>query len=581
MSQQQEQQAQTEKKTVAGVSFTGTASGKLDESEIPSDSYKSHYMYPADTKSESSYPVVDASGDLRKGNVISAWKLGCRGRCDNAEKHDRRLKKLSSQFESDPLADKTRESERFERSVEFKATDSDEQIATGAVLVPDELDHQFDYFRGDTIRDLAENYEERFESGDVYGGVMHSVFPDGAIDLVENRVLEEAETIGGEEYPPDTWVQSYKFTDDELWGLVEDGILGGNSIGGTAKGVVTVPIPEDVRVPEAVADGVPDDRDVSYLPGRKITEGRVLEVSAVDMPAVPRATHAEHKASGMHKGHPALTDSIVQARLYLEHRGHDPEDAKRLAEYLQSEKSREPSGWLERAKRFFTSGDGGGDDFDAVAMQQKTDHFEKGATLSEENVRRGMAIHDIALDLLETEIDTGRQSFATDDSFEFGGVAYVPAADTGDSGDGAGSLFSASKARASNGDEPAESGRGADADLTELMNSDEFEDVLKDIQTTQDELNERMDTLESDDDDPEADEKSDPDADSETEPDRVDELAGQVEELAEATKQTNELVTRMADARGVSQQADVSATENEKNGEGGDDPLDDFAKLLS
>jgi len=88
-------------KQVAGVEFEGTATGKLDEAELPTEGFESHYLYPGETKSESSYPVVDADGNLRKGNVESAWQLGARGDID-AEEHDRKLKQLAQEFESVP-----------------------------------------------------------------------------------------------------------------------------------------------------------------------------------------------------------------------------------------------------------------------------------------------------------------------------------------------------------------------------------------------------------------------------------------------------------------------------------------------
>jgi hypothetical protein len=89
-------------KEVAGVSFEDTDEGELDESEIPNDDYESHYLYPADTKSESSYPVVDADGVLRKGNVDAAHQLGCRGRCDSDDRHDERLMALAGEFDTPP-----------------------------------------------------------------------------------------------------------------------------------------------------------------------------------------------------------------------------------------------------------------------------------------------------------------------------------------------------------------------------------------------------------------------------------------------------------------------------------------------
>ena len=83
-----------ESRTVAGVTFQGVRDGKLDESEIPNDDYEEHYLYPADTKSESSYPVVDAEGYLRAGNVAAAHQLGARGGVDSDE-HDEKIKRLN------------------------------------------------------------------------------------------------------------------------------------------------------------------------------------------------------------------------------------------------------------------------------------------------------------------------------------------------------------------------------------------------------------------------------------------------------------------------------------------------------
>jgi hypothetical protein len=88
-------------KTVAGVTFEDTATGELDESEIPNEGYESHYLYPEDTKTESGYPVVDAEGNLRKGNVDAAWSLGARGRASE-DGHDSRLMELAQEFENPP-----------------------------------------------------------------------------------------------------------------------------------------------------------------------------------------------------------------------------------------------------------------------------------------------------------------------------------------------------------------------------------------------------------------------------------------------------------------------------------------------
>lgn len=89
----------TTNKTVAGVSFDGTADGELDESEIPADGFESHYLVDGDTKTQSSYPVVDADGTLRRGNVESAWQL--RGHTGHNLKSD--LLELNDEFENPPI----------------------------------------------------------------------------------------------------------------------------------------------------------------------------------------------------------------------------------------------------------------------------------------------------------------------------------------------------------------------------------------------------------------------------------------------------------------------------------------------
>jgi len=70
-----------EYKAVGPIEFRGTREGDLDESAIPSDSdeYESHYFNAADTKSESSFPLVDGEGYLRRGNLDAAWDLRGQG----------------------------------------------------------------------------------------------------------------------------------------------------------------------------------------------------------------------------------------------------------------------------------------------------------------------------------------------------------------------------------------------------------------------------------------------------------------------------------------------------------------------
>lgn len=372
----------------------------------------------------------------------------------------------------------------FEKRVEVVEKDEDEQIAAAAALVPDRLDHQGDFLRAETIEDLADGYEERFEAGEVYPGVMHSVFPDDGVDLVESRVLEEAETIGEKDLPAGTWLQRYQFDDEELWSLVDDGVLGGVSIGGTAKGVIYEPgaMPDDVEIPDAVAERLEEaglDRDDIMV--REITDGRILETSQVDHPAVPDAVHAETKA--LAKAAPALTDNVVAARLYLEARGHDAEDARRLAEYLQENKAGK-GGLVDRAKSFFGFGGGGGGEVQASGAAN---------------------------------------------------VAETPDDDP----------------RAQQLDERAESRAGSAASPSEdNMTDNDINEKLEALEERLNGIDEKLSEA-AEGDDPDGEEKNEG-GDGPDEP-TVDE---KVDRLAEATAKVVEQVEQMADAQGVSQQAD-------------------------
>lgn len=88
--------------SACGVEWSGTSSGKVDESEIPdAPEHKSHYLNAADTKGDSSFEVVDGDGNLRAGNVNSAWDLRNNGEGVSEEC----LRKLDDAFEDDVLPD--------------------------------------------------------------------------------------------------------------------------------------------------------------------------------------------------------------------------------------------------------------------------------------------------------------------------------------------------------------------------------------------------------------------------------------------------------------------------------------------
>jgi hypothetical protein len=116
------------------VAWEDTMGGDLDESEIPSEGYEDHYVFAAETKSESSYPLVDAEGNLRRGNVDAAWNL--RGNIDDdeyemsLESFEELLLHLNEYFDDRPIDP----SNAMEADPSEYMDDDDDEMSSG---VPD------------------------------------------------------------------------------------------------------------------------------------------------------------------------------------------------------------------------------------------------------------------------------------------------------------------------------------------------------------------------------------------------------------------------------------------------------------
>lgn len=514
-----------EKKQAAGVQFQGTRTGKLDESEIPNDDYEDHYLYPDETKSDSSYAVVSADGYLMRGNVESAYQLGARGGVSEDDLHSK-LQSLNDEFDNPPI--EFEESMKFEKHVEIAKADAGRRVVTGVVMIPNEVDTQGDFERPETIESLSEGFMERLAAGDAQSGVMHAAFPDrNVLSHVENRVLTTPEKIGDEEYPAGTWLVGKKVRDDSLWQLIETGTLTGFSIGGTVHEVETHAVdglPDDVAIDDELAEAA-EGAEVN-----EITKASIHEISIVDTPAVQRATIQTAKADDLSKASDALTESVDVATEYLvEQRGHDPDNARELAAFLNREKSGSDS-WLSRAKKFFTGSDDGSDS-DSLESEKA------GRTLSASNMQSAMAVHDTALDLLgSSDVDHGRLRFSDDPTVDFDIGGYGPTSD-----------------------ERAESRQDS---ILESMDETELKSLIEEV------VDEKM-----------ADEDDQTEEKTEEKPSDLEEIKSMIadlkessedgsvedEEKAEESDDNEELkamLGQIASAQGVSQQADTDAETN-------------------
>jgi len=225
-----------------------------------------------------------------------------------------------------------RDEQHYEKRVDYVQKDADEQTATGVVMVPWTVDHHGDWERPETIEAFATQFGAFMDVEEADGGVMHAVWPSEWMSLERNEVLNEAEEIGGETVDAGAWVQTWQYHDDELWGLVEDGILDGHSIGAVnVEWDFVGDDPEDL--PDDVA--VPDEVDVEEY--WELTDGIVQEVSAVDIPAVPDAQILSTSKAQAATAEKRLADHLGNRSGFIEEaleRGHSEAEAERLWDVL-------------------------------------------------------------------------------------------------------------------------------------------------------------------------------------------------------------------------------------------------------
>jgi hypothetical protein len=222
--------------------------------------------------------------------------------------------------------------ESVSKRVDYIAKDADAQTATGVVMVPNTVDHHGDYERPDTIEAFATQFGAFMEVEEADGGIMHAVWPSEWMDLERNEVLDAPEEIGGKTVPEGAWVQTWSYNDDELWTLVEDGILDGHSIGADAvdwdyQGDDPSDLPDDVTVPD----------DVEVAEFWELTDGIVQEVSAVDIPAVPDAQILSTSKARAASAEKRLADHLGNRDQFIEEaqeRGHSEAEAERLWDVL-------------------------------------------------------------------------------------------------------------------------------------------------------------------------------------------------------------------------------------------------------
>lgn len=112
-------------------------------------------------------------------------------------------------------------------------TDDEKHLVMGIVLEPDEVDTQNDTISSDVIEEAAHKFLAKYNRNTRLG-IMHNMFGEIGVELVESYVTRETTKINGNKIKKGSWVISVKVFDDLVWEKCKDGSITGFSIGGTA-----------------------------------------------------------------------------------------------------------------------------------------------------------------------------------------------------------------------------------------------------------------------------------------------------------------------------------------------------------
>jgi hypothetical protein len=122
----------------------------------------------------------------------------------------------------------------FDRIEVQKAADGTEKrLVTGIVLEPNVVDAQGDFIGEEAIEKAAHDFLQEYNKSTGMG-LMHKVFGDIGIELVESYVAPVAFALGNKPVKKGSWVVTVHISDDKRWREVKEGKLTGFSVGGVA-----------------------------------------------------------------------------------------------------------------------------------------------------------------------------------------------------------------------------------------------------------------------------------------------------------------------------------------------------------
>lgn len=119
-------------------------------------------------------------------------------------------------------------------TVPIAKLNEEKRLVTGIVLEPDEVDAQGDTITEEEIAAAAHRFLKRYNAATKLG-LMHKMFGDIGVELVESFVAPFDFELGSGKVKKGSWVITIHVVSDQVWNDVKSGKLTGFSIGGVAS----------------------------------------------------------------------------------------------------------------------------------------------------------------------------------------------------------------------------------------------------------------------------------------------------------------------------------------------------------
>ena len=134
----------------------------------------------------------------------------------------------------DTLTDDSKSVHDIAITLPIHKVDDDQRLITGIVLEPEEIDAQNDIISVNEIQDAAFRFLSKYNK-DTKLGLMHKIFENIGVVLVESWIAKEDDTVNKKPVKKGSWLMTVKVLEDGLWKKVKDGSITGFSIGGVAR----------------------------------------------------------------------------------------------------------------------------------------------------------------------------------------------------------------------------------------------------------------------------------------------------------------------------------------------------------